>query len=497
VAPGLHLRGAGRVAGESTCDRGPPRNRGGLMIVVISDLHFEEEARDAIRNADGEVELSHPRNIPVDAYCRLIGALARAAQRERADSMKLVLAGDIFELYQTALWFSDGSDVRPYTDSVEEGSALESMILSILDAIAEEDPVRETLELLRLLAAGRYRDDVDGEERDFPVPVTIEYIPGNHDRPANGTPAIRAKVRELLGMKSGTARFPNYLVLEDPRALIRHGHEYDPYNFAVDYCDADSIPLHIPREHYDGATLGDFITIDVVARLPVEFRKVHSPEGILADHVKRAVYRRLLEFEDVRPQSALLEFLLKMPKKDFSEEDVWNVLEPVVQNIVDDLHSHPVLHYWIRRWGKSWRPDRTDLARLALKAQSLRKGISLTEARLLSRMAGEADISVLDCVAKEEAVREEKVHAVVCGHTHKPTLELAAMHGSRECYFMDVGTWRHRIPVAHDESGFGIMKSLTYLILYRSREGRGKGGGPVEKLGSFDYWSGLSRQLDA
>jgi UDP-2,3-diacylglucosamine pyrophosphatase LpxH len=474
------------------------------MIVVISDLHFEEEARDAIRNADGEVELSHPRNIPASAYCRLIGALAKSADRDTPDSMKLVLAGDIFELYQTALWFSDDSDLRPYSDGVEEGSALESRILDILDAIAEEKPVRETLELLRLLVAGRYLDDVNGEEKDFPVPVTIEYIPGNHDRPANGTATIRRKVRELLGMAAGTDRFPNYLLLEDPNALIRHGHEYDPYNFAEDYCAADSIPMHIPREHYDGATLGDFITIDVVARLPVEFRKVHGDEAILGDRVKRAVYKRLLEFEDVRPQSALLEFLLKMPKKDFSEEDVWNTLEPVVQIIVDDLRSHPFLHHWISKWDKAWRPDRMDLVQLALKAQGLRKGISLTEARLLSRMAGKADITVLDCVGREEAVRDEKVNAVICGHTHTPTMELVAMHGSRECYFFDVGTWRHRIPSAYDESGFGVLKSLTYLILYSpdegrfsSDEGRAGGGGPGQTLGSFDYWSGLSRRHPA
>jgi 3',5'-cyclic AMP phosphodiesterase CpdA len=464
------------------------------MFVVISDLHFEEEARDELRNADGEVELSHPRNIPADAYCRLIGSLAKAAERERPDSMTLILAGDIFELYQTALWFSDESDVRPYSDGVDEGSALESKILTILDAIAEEEPVRETLKLIRLLTTGRYIDDVDGEEKDFPVPVTIEYIPGNHDRPANGTRAIRRKVRGMLGMGDSTDRFPNYLHLQDPRALIRHGHEYDPYNFAEDYCDAGSLPVNIPPEHYDGATLGDFITIDIVARLPVEFRRVHGAEGILNDRVKSAVYKRLLEFEDVRPQSALLGFLLKMPKKDFSEEDVWYVLEPVLQNIIDDIHDHPFLHHWISKWGKAWRPDRTDLARIALKVQTLRKGISLTEARLLSRAAGKADISVLDCVGKEEVVRDETVRAVICGHTHKPTMELAAMHGSKECYFIDVGTWRKRIPAAYDDSGFGTLKSLTYLILYSSREDRGEDVSG-EKLESFDYWSGMSRRF--
>jgi UDP-2,3-diacylglucosamine pyrophosphatase LpxH len=462
------------------------------MIVVISDLHFEEETRDELRDADGAVALSHPRNIPPDAYRVLLGSLARAAEREKPDNMTLVLAGDIFELYQTAIWFSDDSGIRPYSDGVEEGSALESRILTILDAIAEEEPVKKTLALMRLLAAGRYLDDIDGEEKEFPVPVTIEYIPGNHDRPANATPTIRRKVREMLGMDDSADRFPNYLLLEDPRALIRHGHEYDPYNFAEDYTDAGSIPVHIPQQHYDGATLGDFITIDIVARLPLEFRRVHTPEGILGDQVKRAVYKRLLEFEDVRPQSALLEFLLKMPKKDFSEDDVWNVLEPVVQNIVDDIHDHPFLHHWIRKWGKSWRPDRTDMARFALKAQAIRKGISLTEARLLSKAAGKADIPVLDSVGKEEAVRDETVHAVICGHTHKPTMELAAMHGSHGCYLIDVGTWRRRIPAAYDDSGFGVLKAFTYLILYKSREVSGDGSG--SGLESFDYWSGLSRR---
>jgi UDP-2,3-diacylglucosamine pyrophosphatase LpxH len=463
------------------------------MIAVISDLHFEEERGDVIRGADREVELAYLRNIPADAYGRLIARLARAAERSGADTLRLVLAGDIFELYQTGLWFSDGETLRPYGHTVDEGGALESKLLSILDAIAAEPPVRETLELLRLLAAGRYRED--GEEKPFPVPVVIEYIPGNHDRPANATPAIRRRVRALLGMSESGGRFPNYLLLEDPSALIRHGHEYDPYNFSADYGDVDEIPTHIPREHYDAPTLGDFITIDVVARLPVEFRRVHTPEGILADPVKRAVYRRLLEFEDVRPQAAMLFFLLKMPKQDFGEADIWETLEPVLMNILDDIHDHPFLHEWIDRWDKPWRPDRMDLVQFVLKAQAWRKGISLTEAKLLGRMSGEAELSVIGRVCREEVVRAGRVRSVVCGHTHSPTMELAAIHGSRECYFIDVGTWRHRLPLAHDESGFGLVKSLTYLNLFGSREDRDRGGPAGRHLESFDYWSGVSHRF--
>jgi hypothetical protein len=35
-------------------------------------------------------------------------------------------------------------------------------------------------------------------------------------------------------------------------------------------------------------------------------------------------------------------------------------------------------------------------------------------------MAGKADMTVLECVAREEEVRDEEVHAVICGHTYSP-----------------------------------------------------------------------------
>jgi UDP-2,3-diacylglucosamine pyrophosphatase LpxH len=463
------------------------------MIAVISDLHFEEEQRDTIRGEDGTVELSHWRNIPAAPYQRLIETLAREAERSKAERLRLVLAGDIFELYQTALWFEEGDRLRPYGDTIEEGSPLEARILTILDAIAEEENVRDTLELLQRFGAGRYLDH--DKEKELSLPVSIEYIPGNHDRLANATPAIRRRIRTLLGIEGDTGRFPNYLLLDNPATMIRHGHEYDPYNFSEDYSDAKRIPTHIPLEQYDRPTLGDFITIDVVARLPVEFRRVHTPEGILADPVKRAVYKRLLEFEDVRPQSAMLSFLLKMPKRGFTEAEIWDALEPVVRNILDDIHDDPFLHRWIDAWDKPWRPDWMDLVQFILAARPWRKGISLTEARAMGWASSKADISVVGSACREEAVQQDIVRSVVCGHTHSPNTALAAVHGARECYFIDVGTWRHRIPLAYDESGFGLLKSLTYVILFGSEEDHDDDGPSARKLESFDYWSGMSRRF--
>jgi hypothetical protein len=79
---GAALAPEGRPRRASGRHRWSPWSSGGAVIVVISDRHFEEETRDELRDADGVVALSHPRNIPANAFCRLIGALAKAAERE-------------------------------------------------------------------------------------------------------------------------------------------------------------------------------------------------------------------------------------------------------------------------------------------------------------------------------------------------------------------------------------------------------------------------------
>src|SRR5438477_1748891 len=109
------------------------------MIVVISDLHFEEEASDIIRGEDGSPRLVFRRNLAGQAYRSFIEAMAQQAERRRVRSFDLVLAGDIFDFNRTALWFRDR--LRPYVPPSHVSPPLEAKILSILEAIAAERPV--------------------------------------------------------------------------------------------------------------------------------------------------------------------------------------------------------------------------------------------------------------------------------------------------------------------------------------------------------------------
>ena len=171
------------------------------MIVVISDLHFEEEASDVIPGRGGRPDVICHRNLNPRAYRNFIAQMAEQVARRKVKEFKLVIAGDLFDFSRTALWFSD--KLRPYVSLEKVNEQLEQKALGILEATAQEPSVKEALEVFHLLAKGRYRttETADSEERDFPADrIEIFYFPGNHDRLSNATPAIRKRVRELLGL---------------------------------------------------------------------------------------------------------------------------------------------------------------------------------------------------------------------------------------------------------------------------------------------------------
>jgi UDP-2,3-diacylglucosamine pyrophosphatase LpxH len=474
------------------------------MLVVISDLHFEEENSDTIKDTEGRPTVSFSRNTPAEAYRRLITWFATEARRTEAERMDLVLAGDIFDLHRTMLWFTEKPEpARPYVGWAEVDPELEDKVLRILSAIAAEDEVSGSLEVFRLLAEGRYREsyDPEAEPQNFPVPVHLYYFPGNHDRLAAATPAIRREVRRLLGLSGDDTLFPKSCAFDDPRVLVRHGHEYDSYNFSVDHSDAQAFPVQLPDAEYAAPAFGDFITVEVASRLPFLFRKVHGDNEITSNEVLSATYLRLLEFDDLRPQSALFDFLLTVPDtipgSHVTQEEVWDTLVPVAKQLLEDIHDHPFLRGWLEKWDSWWPVDRIDLLQGALDARIWRLGIPLQVARgLNNRVTAEDGQSAGPALlaAREKVVLDGSAQFVVAGHTHHPEVQLLATdsrYGQR--YYVNTGTWRNRIPsTIGDRSGFGRHRAGTYAIFHGSRENpRTPQGGAVTQEAFFDYWSGF------
>ena len=444
------------------------------MLAVISDLHFKEQ--DNI--LDGN------RNLDPDVYHRLIEALLIEVLRCRAKKMDLVLAGDIFEIGRSIVWLEKGK--RPYVENprLTADRTLENIALEILHKITAKgrNPrVYDSLSAFRRLS-------------DFPVPVKIHYIPGNHDRLLNATGLLRKKTRETLGMGSSEKPFKNQLLFNNPNVLVRHGHEYDKFNFSETLLPLKCIPLHpastIGDNPYDWPCFGDMVTIEVAARMPWEFFKLYRKEIESKDGLHEKIYLRMLDFDDVRPKAAILPFLFATP--DVSEANIWKTVRPVMSIIADELKNNPDFHQLLKN--------------SPLRTVDKAMGLAFTQILCRPKMAGRfrrlvkrgfrlysnvpSDI-VKVFAMKEEVISKGIVDLLVCGHTHAPQIGLVH-RTDRERYYINTGTWRGVIPAIPDNRGFGRMKTISYVTIYSKDEKRDQ---KENKTLSFEFWSGYAHQL--
>jgi UDP-2,3-diacylglucosamine pyrophosphatase LpxH len=491
------------------------------MLVIISDLHFEEESSRNISGGGTHAPIYISRNIPPSAFRKIFTQLHEQARHDNAQRIDLVLAGDIFDLNRTAIWFrNNDSDARPYLSNraIQPGSPVEAKVLEILQAINNPDQgVHTILQNIRDLARkGTYTNmefrqqsfsrayvDEAGQAKEAEIPVQIHYIPGNHDRLANATPAIRQKVRELLGVEGGDAPFPQILLFPAERALIRHGHEYDHYNFATDLSKIDPIPLHLPPENYDDPPFGDFVTVDLVSRISESFRALYSDETILSDPLLRQLYERALAFDDLRPLRAIFNYLLHIPQDEqlaghsYDPGTLWRErVRPVIKQLRDDIYAQNRQYGWLQKLshGRGFDPV-VLVVRLALWLP-VWNVIPYWLVQWLSNRALKSykqEESKATYASREETVLRGDHLLVIAGHTHRPTVELIGRAAEGEQYYVDTGTWRHRSPSSPNLKTFGRIKTLTYAVVYGPDEDLGEMAAG-HKLISLDHWSGFSKR---
>jgi hypothetical protein len=106
--------------------------------------------------------------------------------------------------------------------------------------------------------------------------------------------------------------------------LIRHGHEYDRYNRRR-LLQKQTFPSGIVPIDCRQACFRDFITVEIASRLPMNSAEHGEARSCRA--ASRALYKRLHELDDVRPQSPP-PFLLatpgvRSPRKIWRELSQW------------------------------------------------------------------------------------------------------------------------------------------------------------------------------
>jgi len=444
---------------------------GKTMLIVISDIHLEECTLGV------HPALRVNRNLDAKAYQKFIRGIAKEAAVNHARSVDLVLAGDILELNHSNIWYENG--VKPYINAKEitPGSEHEKKILRLLDLIGEEEKVAASLAVIRDFSTY------------FSTDFHLHYLLGNHDRLVNATPATRAKARALLGLPGSDAPLPHtftYMDHDKPLAFVRHGHEYDPMNFSANYRTASLIPANIPLQEYEAAPVDDFSAIELVYKLPYLFASHYGTQTILQNENLQHLYFRLVEFQDVRPQSALINFLLTMPG--FTRRQVWQYLEPIILKAVNDLRKDPYLN----------SP--------AMQGNILRKIVRLNpwHKNIPYRLVHRASNSITNRIGKNEqdlpAGREEllqkngdSVRCVISGHTHQPQVALLDAQDGVERYYFNSGTWRNQVPVSPNQASFGRIKTFSNVVVYGADENHSHT--ETRSTWSFDFSAGFSQKF--
>jgi UDP-2,3-diacylglucosamine pyrophosphatase LpxH len=436
---------------------------GSYMLAVISDLHFQDTINDVIKDEKDNILVGIDRNVSSEAFRLTFQEILSMAEGNSAQELIIVLAGDIFDLNRSQIWFEkDNDNIRPYGEHPPEtwGPIAEK----ILDDIIASN--QKTFDIFKNQAEAILKNDKK---------VRFQYIPGNHDRAINLYPPLRKKVRDLLGLGGGSGPFDHEIPAIDYGVHIRHGHEYDSFNFAGKVSEKG--PLAVEVNDYDSAPLGDYVTIDFAARLAFEYRKRYE-QGIKSGpdaETHRLIYRKLLEFDDLRPQSEIMSFI-------GSEIADGNKVQDFLAPVIKDVLQRALANKFVRD-------------RLGALEISLAKIIKFVSTQLLVNLLIKkpAGAGPWQWAQREPVLENPKYRYVVAGHTHNPDVEfLSCRQDGKELFFFDTGTWRQQIRKCCDKETFARAKALTYVAFYRPDEDPPRAGGKKEY--SFDYWSGFTKR---
>ncbi len=458
------------------------------MIIVISDLHLQHTAADGFvyQSEKGEMrECGVHRNIAPEALTLLKDEVLNYRRKFQTRMVRLVLNGDIFEILRTPVWLEQ--NLRPYHEGLPP-IELRDVVLTILGKIEEDN--RDFLTALRQFFVHKRdeRGQPIGEFAD--ISFEIVYLPGNHDRLVNAWPETRRKVRELLGMPLKDDAFPHELTFRHQQegarygVLIRHGHEYDRFNYVA------AQPGEKPEERYLRSPLGDVLALEVGAALAYKFRKI-SPEPMKKARegdAYRKLYLALLDFDDVRPDHTTFDYLtfaLNRIKNEFGkslDDEVAELMRPILVEASAVILKNP----FFKRPGTPWLSRVLTMKWMAacilwfLKVAPASKLVWLVKTALMLKGFVEK-AEPASYASQEDLLKKGEVDLVIAGHTHHHDQVPIEAPGSQAAYFLDTGTWRTLI---YDGPGniFGHLKSLTYVAVHQRSD--------FKSGRRFDTWTG-------
>lgn len=428
------------------------------MIVFVSDLHFMDETAGR-------------HNVPAEAFELFFRDLAsivkwHQSQSRHVKELRIIFLGDIFDLIRTTYWLEPPAKERERPWGSNQAK-IKTHAQQVFDNISAKNA--DTFALLAGPLKKRF---------DFPFEPERVYIPGNHDRLCNRFPGLRTRVRRALGITESDEPFAH--AFSDPRygVFARHGHEFDKFNYeggaALDFDAHMQVPI------------GDPITTELATKFP--WRVMQAPKvKALPEELRNHLEENLQQIDDVRPFSAVLQWLLYQVGQ---FRGLKSVIEDCLDDIVKDFNKLSFVRRWYEHHDK-WTDflDEADQIQAVLfllekfKVFSSEKMLPLID-KLSKRFAKD---ELMTAAEKELVGKDPLLRYVVYGHTHTPLQApvrvVAAEKDRVEQVYINTGTWRSRYHMTTAGNDFIGWKNMSYAIFYTAEE-RGS------NIPSFETWNG-------
>lgn len=474
-----------------------------MMLVFISDLHLSDMTTCGMLDA-GAFEVF------VDDLKWMVQHACERADKSFTPVVRvdLVMLGDVFDLLRSPRWHDmiddddDDLEIRPWTPELDDdpGAAharLAAKVERIVTAIIAQN--MKGIDRLRELVQKQIEvRDRDG--RPHFVPVRIWYMAGNHDwmlyvgRPAYD--GARKQIIAAFGLSNPADQPFPHTIADAPDALqeaferhgvivAQHGDIHDGENYQLDLGDHDDGQT-VGRGTRAKSSVGDAFVIEFLNRLPAAILRELAGES---DQVREEFERALKEIENVRPYSAVPQWLESVLQQFSSGDDGVNrrysrAMRRAIRGCLERLLQLD----FVKSCGQ-W--DFVDKLQVLSKAMLIPKSIKFASA-LTTVLDGQNSTYLAHAIeelnkwcSRVDDTNSSYAKFIVFGHSHMPEVVPLDIEHGKTWFYLNTGTWRvvHQRCVATDRSrirfvGHYVMSSVA---VYDGNERRGR---------PYETWAG-------
>lgn len=404
------------------------------MHVFVSDLHMTDTGRGGA--------------VSDEQLCEFAASLGDLAERKR-QKIKLVFAGDIFDLLRSPKWTTlwDSGKGAPWSGTSKRFTHFkngdpESQAIEIAQSIANRYSGFAT-QLHEMVKSGR---------------IETVYLPGNHDYMFQLSAKLRTVLVDFLALVHDPSReFEISYRNRDASVFAVHGNSFDPVNW------------HRREDGY--WALGDAVVLRVVNRFPVEVAKE------LEISEKTEIGQIVEEIDNVEPLADIPLFVLWLTEKNLSIKTARQKVLKAWKRVVTEFLA---LDEFTDKDG--YRDKPYQLVRYGFEL-STKMGLADLVAKLSKKFPNVG--TNYRAAAEREARKLGKYRVVLFGHTHKPMLEpLTYSPEGKNSLYVNTGCWRRLVARSYGEPiSFAARRVATYFIADDAKDDE-----PRERYHLFQQW---------